>query len=67
MFVNFIMHCALTKQWSSVQVEQEIFERLNKAKFDIQPSACWGFLDRKFFADFKEVGTPAQVLGRKHG
>lgn len=64
--MNFIMHCALTKQWSSVQVEQEIFERLHKAKFDIQPSEGWGFLDRKFFADFKEVRKPVSLLRCKH-
>lgn len=34
------------KKWGSVGVEQEIFERLNKAKFDIQPCEDWGFLDR---------------------
>ncbi|KAK7718609.1 hypothetical protein SLS64_002569 [Diaporthe eres] len=65
MVVHFTMHCALTKQWSSVQVEQEIFKKLNKAKFDIQPSEGWGFLDCKFFAGFKGVRTPAQVLGYK--
>ncbi|KAG6368284.1 hypothetical protein INS49_002489 [Diaporthe citri] len=48
MVVEFQMNCALSKQWSSIDVEQEIFDRLIKAKFDIQPSEDWGFLDRKF-------------------
>lgn len=42
------MHCVPTKQWDSTDVEQEIFKRLNKAKFDIEPSEDWGFLDRNF-------------------
>lgn len=62
MVVNFVMHCRLTKQWPSVQVEQEIFERLNKAKFDVQPSEGWGFLDRKFRAHFDRVRKPIWFL-----
>lgn len=65
--MNFTMHWPLTKQWSSVQIEQEVFERLNKAKFDIQPSEEWGFLDRKFFTDFEGVCTPIQLSECKHG
>ncbi|KAL1873549.1 hypothetical protein Daus18300_003912 [Diaporthe australafricana] len=57
MVVEFVMHCALSKKWSSMDVEQELFQRLNKAKFDIQPSEDWGFLDRKFFATFKEANV----------
>ncbi|KAI3395017.1 hypothetical protein diail_1906, partial [Diaporthe ilicicola] len=50
MVVDVIANCAYPKQWVTTDVEQEIFRRLNKAKFDIQPSEDWGFLDRKFFA-----------------
>lgn len=49
MKVEFSMKCPPSKKWSSVEVEQEIFERLNNAKFDIQPLEHWGFLDRQFF------------------
>lgn len=58
MTVHFVMHCPLTKQWSSVEVEQEIFERLNRAKFEIQPSESWGFLDRKFLGNLSHVSIP---------
>lgn len=58
MTVHFVMNCPITKQWSSVEVEQEIFERLNRAKFEIQPSENWGFLDRKLRADFSQVSIP---------
>lgn len=58
MTVHFVMNCPITKQWSSVEVEQEIFERLNRAKFDIQPSEHWGFLDRKLREDIRQVSIP---------
>lgn len=60
------MHCATPKQWSSIDVEQEIFERLNKANFDIQPSEDWGFLDRRFYASVDDVCISNQLLERKH-
>lgn len=47
-------------------MEQEIFERLNKAKFDIQPSEDWGFLDRRLCESLDNVCTSNQFLERKH-
>lgn len=51
MSVEFDMQFAPCKKWSSVGVELEIFERLNRAKFNIQPCEDWGFLDRNLLAD----------------
>jgi hypothetical protein len=53
--VHFVMYCPLSKTWSSAEVEQEIFERLNRAKFDIEPSENWGFLDRMHQTDIGQV------------
>ncbi|KAK2597232.1 hypothetical protein N8I77_013093 [Diaporthe amygdali] len=55
MEVDFTIRSAFPKQWPSMDVETEIFERLNRAKFDIQPAEDWGFLDRKVFAHFDKV------------
>lgn len=55
MEVDFTIRSAFPKQWPSMDVETEIFERLNKAKFDVQPAEDWGFLDRKVFAHFNKV------------
>lgn len=60
------MHCATSKKWSSVDVEQEIFQRLNKAKFDIQPSEDWGFLDRRLCATVNDVCVLVHLLECKH-
>lgn len=64
MTVEFNMKFGPGKKWSSVGVEQEIFERLNKAKFDVQPCEDWGFLDRNFLAH-TSVRRPIQFFGEK--
>lgn len=62
MTVEFSVQCAGPKKWSSAEVEQEIFERLNKAKFEIQPLEHWGFLDRHFPANISFVRIPTQEM-----
>lgn len=64
--MEFHMRCATSKKWSSVDVEQEIFQRLNKAKFDIQPSEDWGFLDRRFYEIVNDVCVLVHLLECKH-
>ena len=66
MVVAFDINCHTEKQWSSIDVEQEIFERLNKARFDIQPSEDWGFLDRKFNATVDDVRILIWLSAHKH-
>lgn len=60
MVVEFQMNCLTSKQWSSIDVEQEIFDRLIKARFEIQPSEDWGFLDRNFRGYVENVCTLSQ-------
>lgn len=65
--MEFHMRCSLSKTWSSADVEQEIFKRLNKAKFDIKPSEDWGFLDRRLHAKFDDdVCVLIYLLEGKH-
>ncbi|KAJ0122618.1 hypothetical protein J7T55_003133 [Diaporthe amygdali] len=64
MEVDFTIRGTYPKQWPSMEVEAEIFERLNKAKFEIQPAENWGFLDRKVFAHLDKVTTPATLNSR---
>lgn len=60
--MEFHMHCHTSKNWSSVEVEQEIFQRLNKAKFDIEPSEDWGFLDHRFYTNVDDVRVLIHLL-----
>lgn len=66
MVVEFTVHFSTPKPWSSTEVEQEIFKRLNKAKFKIQPSEDWGFIDRKFGAILDHVCILIQLSVHRH-
>lgn len=67
MVVEFHMHCATSKPWHSIDVEQEIFDRLKKAKFDIEPSEERGFLDRRFYSMVEDVCIQFQLPERRQG
>ncbi|KAG8163351.1 hypothetical protein KVR01_006648 [Diaporthe batatas] len=61
MSVEFDVTFRPGKKWCSVEVEQEIFDRLNKAKFDIQPVEDWGFLDRNLLVRSPSINYRCRV------